>query len=211
MHGNVEHFSICSNDSIWHEREAASACEPTNKKYDLNSFYHYEANYHKNATDQCYVGNSQNNNNNNNNNEYNDEDDTEPQCFFVSSTTTENEPDSNPFSQHVNKYKNHIMEKYLRDCQKPENQLQEEITNKDDSGKPSMISKWLESAANFRPSQNNYLNWTLAKAHKKKCKKPSRTERINYQQHGREELDAAEALTRLANAYNSKIQEKANK
>ncbi|KAJ8972484.1 hypothetical protein NQ317_012315 [Molorchus minor] len=59
----------------------------------------------------------------------------------------------------TNKYKNHIMEKYLKDCQKPEyNTL--EIA---EESKPSMISKWLESAANFKPSESSYLDWTFSK------------------------------------------------
>lgn len=89
------------------------------------------------------------------------------------------------------------MEKYMRDCQKPNCDLEEEA-------KPSMISKWLESAVNFRPSENNYLHWTLSKTAKKKFKKNSNSggNNVNFaQQHGREELDAAEALTRLANAH----------
>lgn len=89
------------------------------------------------------------------------------------------------------------MEKYLRDCQKPDCKLVEEA-------KPSMISKWLESAVNFRPSENNYLHWTLSKPAKKKLKRTPNGGVVGNgfaQQHGREELDAAEALTRLANAH----------
>lgn len=225
MQGNVEHFSICSDDSIWHEAEnlandyeKQSIINNNNHHYHqhhpqkFDDFYSYEENYHKNSTsDHCYT--EQNNNNNNNTNNNNEDD--ESQCFFISSTTSENELllDQNPFSQQVNKYKSHIMEKYLRDCQKPENQLLKAdginyANNNND--KPSMISKWLESAANFKPSQNNYLNWTFSnKTHRnKKTRKIDRNHvNGNYnheQQHGREELDAAEALTKLANAYNSR-------
>lgn len=203
MQGNVEHFSICSEDSIWHENELSERFQSSNninKKF--NDFYSYEENYHKNSSsDRCYTDGPHVNNNNN--------EEVSQQCFYISSTTSENELEQNPFSQHVNKYKNHIMEKYLRDCQKPENQFNEE--NYED--KPSMISKWLESAANFKPSEKNYLNWTFNKTQHKKLKK---NDLINYQQqqqqHGREELDAAEALTKLANAYNSrKLQLQINK
>lgn len=199
MQGNVEHFSISSNDSIWHENEQiakrTNCDEPSMKKF--NDFYSYEENYHKNASspsDHCYTEQQQNNNNNN------DEEDEESQCYFINSTTYENLDldQQNPF----NKYKNHIMEKYLRDCQKPENRFKKN----DYDDKPSIISKWLESAANFKPSENNYLQWTFNKTLRKKIKK---IEQIDYQQqqqqqHGREELDAAEALTKLANAYNSR-------
>lgn len=46
------------------------------------------------------------------------------------------------------KYKNHIMEKYLRglDC-----------TNNNKGGME--LSKWIESAANFTPDKNNYIEW----------------------------------------------------
>lgn len=95
------------------------------------------------------------------------------------------------------------MEKYLRDCQKPEyvenEKSEEEMMN------PSMISKWLESAVNFKPSENNYLHWTFTKNQKKKKKTVVSTNtNQTYQIHGREELDAAEALTRLANSRSFK-------
>lgn len=82
------------------------------------------------------------------------------------------------------------MEKYLRDCQNPPLEVQEE-------NKPSMISKWLESAANFKPCEESYLDWTFSKATKRKYKKHSNN---GMSLHGREELDAAEALTTLANS-----------
>lgn len=46
------------------------------------------------------------------------------------------------------KYKSHIMEKYLRglDC-----------ADKNSGGVE--LSKWLESAANFQPNKNNYIEW----------------------------------------------------
>lgn len=127
----------------------------------------------------------------------------QPQFYY---NPNDDKEDFNPFAQNTNKYKNHIMEKYLRDCQKPENYINSfhEINNKtedEEATRPSMISKWLESAANFRPSENNYLNWTLMKSQKKKCKKTTKTDENINQQHGKEELDAAEALTTLANAH----------
>ncbi|KAJ8916263.1 hypothetical protein NQ315_016403 [Exocentrus adspersus] len=161
VQGNVEHFSICSDDSIWEEPES-------NDDDDVDS---YSTNPRKPVYD-------------NNNTE------SQNQCYFVSSTT---EPDreANPFSQTANKYKNHIMEKYLRDCQRPE------------ESKPSMISKWLESAANFKPSENSYLDWTFSRSKKKKGKSCEIGSNLLLM-HGREELDAAEALTRLANSRNHK-------
>ena len=52
------------------------------------------------------------------------------------------------------KYKNNIMEKYLRglDCS----------NNNKDGGLE--LSKWLESTANFTPDKNNYIEWdTMAR------------------------------------------------
>ncbi|RZC42886.1 homeobox protein Mohawk, partial [Asbolus verrucosus] len=179
VQGNVEHFSICSDDSIWEEPETSSGCDYEKPEETTNQ------------PDHSYTTFTEHPTNNN---------DIQNQCYFISSTTeTETEP--NPFSQSTNKYKNHIMEKYLRDCQKPEyneTKVDEEMT------KPSMISKWLESAVNFRPSENNYLHWTFSKNQKKKKKTVVAPPSQLYQIHGREELDAAEALTRLASAKSFK-------
>lgn len=63
-------------------------------------------------------------------------------------TNTINAPSFNGNS----KYKNHIMEKYLRglDC----------TNNNKDGG--IELSKWKESAANFTPDKNNYIEWDSA-------------------------------------------------
>lgn len=162
VQGNVEHFSITSEDSIW---EASD--EMSNYTNDL-----YENQSKEKHSEQNYL--------NNNNIHQN-------QCYYISSTT-ESDPE-NPFAQ--NKYKNHIMEKYIRDCQKP--------FDISEDNKPSMISKWLESAANFRPSENTYVDWTFTnKSSKKRVKKIENNNLVLL--HGREELDAAEALTTLANS-----------
>lgn len=57
-----------------------------------------------------------------------------------------------PFNFFSNaKYKNQIMEKYLRG-------LDDSQPNK--TNKCGMeLSKWLESAANFTPEKNNYIEW----------------------------------------------------
>lgn len=87
------------------------------------------------------------------------------------------------------------MEKYLRDCQKPENYSQQPQTNIGLEGS-SIVNRWLMSAANFRPNENNYLNWSVNTGKKKK--------KLGNEVHGKEELDAAEALTTLANARSGK-------
>ncbi|KAK4880433.1 hypothetical protein RN001_008579 [Aquatica leii] len=180
VQGNVEHFSICSEDSIWEEPELNGLCDiQTNtKKYDVSTLV-----TEINAVKFAAFCDKQNNG---------FLDDIKSQNNNCLSQCVEKNEDVNPFSQHTNKYKNHIIEKYLRDCQKPENFAK---ANEFDD-KPSMISKWLESAENFKPSENNYLNWTLMNYQRRKCKKSVKTE--ENAQHGKEELDAAEALTCLA-------------
>lgn len=217
VQGNVEHFSICSDDSIWRDDGNTRIYDSeSEKQYEID---HYEQQkpilesvHRKHPQDHCYTLETNHKTipliNNNNSIEQNHHS-SQAQCYFISSTT-ENEFENNPFSQSANKYKSHIMEKYLRDCQKPENH----VPNSDECGnyeeelsKPSIISKWRESAAKFRPSENNYLHWTLTKTQKKKNKKRScniiDAGLGNYQQRGREELDAAETLTRLANAHSN--------
>ncbi|CAH0556870.1 unnamed protein product [Brassicogethes aeneus] len=173
VQGNVEHFSICSEDSIWEEPE-----DSYEEDYDYK-FNEDQPNESNDPEDHRYYSN--------NNNQ-----DVQNQCYYVSSTT-EIESESHPFVQTNNKYKSHIMEKYLRDCQKPEFAKNED--------KPSMISKWLESAVNFKPSENSYLDWSVPQKQKRKIKKNLPQENSDaWLIHGKEELDAAEALTTLANA-----------
>lgn len=51
------------------------------------------------------------------------------------------------------KYKNQIMQKYLRGLDTPDNK-----------GKCGLeLSKWLESAAKFTPEKNNYIEWESKK------------------------------------------------
>lgn len=118
------------------------------------------------------------------------------------------------------KYKNQIMEKYLRG-----------LDGEEKTGEKCglELSKWLESAANFTPDKNNYIEWesrrsvTLTHFHitKKKKKINNQTSHFQYfpshrisskhddypehmmdsnilNLHQKEELDAAEALTFLA-------------
>lgn len=66
----------------------------------------------------------------------------------IQTNVNEGKPTSGLFSNA--KYKNHIMEKYLRglDC-----------ANKNNASGGVELSKWLESAANFQPNKNNYIEW----------------------------------------------------
>ncbi|XP_050306594.1 homeobox protein Mohawk-like [Anthonomus grandis grandis] len=177
VQGNVEHFSICSDDSIWEEPDII---------YDDAELQKFEERFAKNQSDHSY-GQFYHVNNNNNNNNNIDNSDLQNQCYFVSSTTEVTEQPENPFSQSANKYKNHIMEKYMRDCQ-------------NEPDKSTMIAKWLQSAERFRPNEGNYIDWSFNKPQKKKQQLHKGDDGVYLGQHGKEELDAAEALTSLANA-----------
>ncbi|XP_018320742.1 homeobox protein Mohawk [Agrilus planipennis] len=200
VRGNVEHFSICSDDSIWQEAESfESQEEQINFKGVEEGCENDDAtventNYYKNNC--CAVGDKN----------QNFPVHSSRQCNknivngCITSTDRERE-EANPFSQHSSKYKNHIMEKYLRDCQKPYFVEPEDVDKCNENeldNKPSMISKWIESAQNFQPSEYSYVQWTFPKSQKRKSKKQERDDTEIYQHHGREELDAAEALTKLA-------------
>lgn len=165
--GNVEHFSICSDDSIWQETE------------------HYDMEDSPNSS-PCSA--------------------TMDHSYTVQNSFDE---DYN-FSPGSSKYKNHIMEKYLQDlniCNEKTNDYPKNHFNNNQSDEsPRMLSKWLQSAANFRPRQKNYVNWDYnGKKSKTLIKVSNGRQMVNGNEdivkHGREELDAAEALTRLASAH----------
>lgn len=118
------------------------------------------------------------------------------------------------------KYKNQIMEKYLRGLE----------GSPDSKGKCGLeLSKWLESAAKFTPEKNNYIEWDSKKYAIKSyipiittefyglclyiCRLCSKQDEYQDQYmaetnisniHQKEELDAAEALTFLAGNFKSR-------
>lgn len=143
--GNVEHFSICSDDSIWEEQQNVAA-----------------------TVDHCY-------------------------STVAPGETNEKVTNDN------NKFKAHIMEKYLKDLNA---EVSTETEYPDDAAeiiddRPKILSKWLQSAVNFRPRRENYVEWERKKSRSRAAKKKRESQII---QHAREELDAAEALTCLAYA-----------
>lgn len=88
------------------------------------------------------------------------------------------------------KYKQKIMEKYLRD------------TSDQNVNSNPELSKWLESAEKFTPEKcNYYIEWDL-KNRKRINSMKSEHEHAYESIHEREELDAAEALANLA--FNSR-------
>lgn len=64
---------------------------------------------------------------------------------------------------------------------------------------PMLLSKWLESAARFQPSESNYSWWAGEKKRSSESKVQLFT--INtLSRHDRDEVEAAVALTALASA-----------
>lgn len=75
--------------------------------------------------------------------------------------------------------------------------------NESAEDKPSMIAKWLQSAEKFTPNENSFIDWRFPKTQKRKNVK---TDNDNFMLvHGKEELDAAEALTSLANSSRQRM------
>ncbi|XP_030036204.2 uncharacterized protein LOC115451930 [Manduca sexta] len=149
--GNVEQFSICSDDSIWSEPE------PDSREHD-----HTEI----------------------------DED-------FIDSPETirdHNDPDTSALKEKCNNINNN----YSYDLQHSDENTHLETKN---LTSPMLLSKWLESAARFQPSESNYAWWANGKRRKPEAK----IQRITINtitRHDRDEVEAAVALTALATSAN---------
>lgn len=63
---------------------------------------------------------------------------------------------------------------------------------------PLLLSKWLESAARFQPSETNYSWWGDGMRKRADTKVPRIS--VNSSRHDRDEVEAAVALTALATA-----------
>ncbi|XP_059060640.1 homeobox protein Mohawk isoform X3 [Achroia grisella] len=145
--GNVEQFSICSDDSIWSEHGQNS---PNPESLDIDNGLmnspEYMTEYQQTESD-------------------------------TSSTSKERYEVYNNNS-YVGVNNNECGESKI-------------ITS------PLLLSKWLESAARFQPSETNYSWW----ADGKKRKNESKVQTIlNTTRHDRDEVEAAVALTTLASA-----------
>ncbi|KAK7793227.1 hypothetical protein R5R35_005077 [Gryllus longicercus] len=172
-HGNVEQFSICSDDSIWEEEEdeAPDADQSTSKREDMSSCpstatftadaatmdHSYSVLYRKDnlvPAGSTTISDL-------------------PQCSQISSTTEELVVET-PFiktpSASSSKYKSHMMEKYLRDIGTDEGTSTGSDTQEDETSRkvkkakkedcpPLLLSKWLESAAKYQPGQS-YIAWS---------------------------------------------------
>lgn len=136
--GNVEQFSICSDDSIWSEGEPI---QDETESPDRSP---------KQDNDQLQV---------------------------------------EMFKEDVEAINNNI---YQRNSN-IEN-IKKGISN------PLLLSKWLESAARFQPSENNYSCW--AEDRRRRPDPKQKSSALITTRHDRDEVEAAVALTALATASN---------
>ncbi|XP_045490825.1 iroquois-class homeodomain protein irx-5 [Colias croceus] len=140
--GNVEQFSICSDDSIWSEPGDNSPRDTDRFESSPDA----KSEYKNDETDGSIVSLDQNESFNNNCNEV---DHTISNCDDPKTTTS-----------------------------------------------PVLLSKWLESAARFQPSEANYSWW--AEGRRKKPEFKVQRGPMNTLRHDRDEVEAAVALTTLA-------------
>ncbi|KAI8033687.1 homeobox protein Mohawk isoform X2 [Drosophila gunungcola] len=178
--GNVEQFSISSEDSIWEEE--MRSCPAEDDEGDDDD----EFSSHSTASD----GNANN-------------DSTTPYQpnFYVESADLPHRIPMLPTVQiSRTKYKHQMMEKYLRDTSTADEVIQP----------ATQLNKWLESAAKFTPDRNNYhIEWNTSRQKSSSCGQ-SHNQVIfstdatavalgdRWILHHRDELDAAEALANLA-------------
>lgn len=155
---------------------------------------------------------------------------TQSQCFQISSTTSElgatyhasaqNQQQSPQFcSSNSTKFKNHIMEKYLRGLDEAssnsDNNNSDMVVNHNietkgmeevDSNKKPELSKWLESTANFQPSDYNI---DFRRSEKKSSSKNNNMKSSPPASNGtslcEKELLAAETLVMLKTNFRTKF------
>lgn len=126
------------------------------------------------------------------------------QCFQISSTTSDMQQSDQQkqYFANSNKFKNHIMEKYLRGLDDETNNNNDDVNMNNgqlpENYKKPELSKWLESTANFQPSKNNY-NIDFVKNEKKKLANKSCASLCE------KELIAAETLVLLKNNFRTKF------
>lgn len=230
--GNVEQFSICSGDSIWGEAqklddsldsssmddsEAQDLSQGSERKFNAMATMAHGQNFMLPTTpffqSSQFTANFM----------------AQAQCFQISSTTNDFQfqhqfpPDHKQYFSNSNKFKNHIMEKYLRGLDDESanvnnnnnnnnnnicdvtlnntNNINNNTVNEDqdmnaEGNKKPELSKWLESTANFMPS--NY-NVDFMKNDKRKSNKNSNSSLCE------KELLAAETLVLLKNNFRTKF------
>lgn len=228
--GNVEQFSICSSDSIWGEAlnnegsldsssmddsEAQDLSQSSERKFKAMASMAHGQNFILPTSpffkSSQFTANFM----------------AQAQCFQISSTTNDFQfQNHKQYFTNSNKFKNHIMEKYLRglddetanannnnsvttnnnniavnknDCEMTisNNQPDQDSEACAEGNKKPELSKWLESTANFMPS--NY-NVDFVKSESKR-----KTSKGNNASLCEKELLAAETLVLLKNNYRTKF------
>ncbi|KAH8353388.1 hypothetical protein KR084_010724 [Drosophila pseudotakahashii] len=172
--GNVEQFSISSEDSIWEEE--MNSCPAEDDEGDDDD----ELSSHSTGSD----GNA----NNESYSQY------KPNFYVESADLSERLPILSEVQMGGRaKYKHQMMEKYLRDSSTAESASQ-----------PStQLNKWLESAAKFTPNRNNYhIEWSTSRQKSDSGQvifsSDGTARGDRWVLHHKDELDAAEALANLA-------------
>lgn len=216
--GNVEQFSICSGDSIWgnnHEIESSLDSLSINQNSDteaqdltskINDEMHFDDQNFK-----AMAAHGQNMNASTFFHHHHHPQDSQlanffarqAQCFQQQQQQQAHEMQTSDcqkqYFSNSNKFKNHIMEKYIFET----NNNGESINGQQENLKKPELSKWLESTANFQPSKNNY-NIDFVKAERKK-KQSKSTSSSNGSSLCEKELIAAETLVLLKNFRTTKF------
>lgn len=213
--GNVEQFEINSADSIWGEGHESLDSDLFNQDSDseaqdltkATSDMHFDDQQFKAALTSMAQALPNGSFFNSQNSAQFAMNFLAQQCFQISSTTNEmqqSDPHKQQYFTNSTKFKNHIMEKYLRGLDDETNNNNNEDINMNDGQLPENdkkpeLSKWLESTANFQPSKNNYnIDFVKSEKNKKKAGKScaSLCEK---------ELIAAETLVLLKNNFRTKF------
>ncbi|KAL9927752.1 uncharacterized protein ACN427_002358 isoform 3-T12 [Glossina fuscipes fuscipes] len=230
--GNVEQFSISSEDSIWREEEQYRLSRSEDDDNDFVVQYARKKAKYAKLNTQEFPGEKAESKFN-----YYQENLQLPNNhpLFVGGILENNSSLLWQEKECKNtKYKQKIMEKYLRDTKGETQQLikQTAMVSKNLSTNngnlktlqsEAELSKWLESAANFTPNKNNYFIEWNNKRHKlaknlRLNSKPLVQQQQQQQEHQadnaldlyntahhKDELDAAEALANLAFNCRQKI------
>ncbi|TDG44508.1 hypothetical protein AWZ03_009086 [Drosophila navojoa] len=198
--GNVEQFSISSEDSIWEEDTRVCAAEDDEVDDEDD-----ELSSRSTGSD----GNGNNATSNYSSPPYkpNFYVESEMQHQQVHQQQSERVPMLPTVPAGKAKYKQQMMEKYLRDS----NALDSSGSTAANDSTGNQLNKWLESAARFTPDRHNYhFEWNTSRH---KCvgqERPVQSQMLftsdataaargeRWLLHHKDELDAAEALANLA-------------
>jgi hypothetical protein len=219
--GNVEQFSISSGDSIW-EEQLRGMDSLGSSTFDESEAHEFSTSDEQKFNGMETMAHGQTMNGNFMLTEspffQNAKFMAQSQCFQISSTTNEmasfhvNDQKQQFFSNST-KFKNHIMEKYLRgldEASNSDNNNCETVVNNNidlkdietDPNKKPELSKWLESTANFTPSDYNI---DFMRNDKRVMKREGNKHSSNVTSLCEKELLAAETLVLLKNNFRTKF------